>query len=176
VSALDDDLRDLREQLGNGSIQKAYTAIIAWMSRLRTDFAKDRGEWTVSGLYQGQFDMTYFALSPPALKSRDLKLAVVFDYSSFRFEVWLSARNRTVQRRYWKLLRSSGWSWCRLVEPAVGVDAIVVCDVADGLELGDPAALAATVAAAVARLLGELEGFLGIHDPRAVQRGMKQNG
>jgi hypothetical protein len=164
VSTLDGDLRELREQLGKGSIQKAYTAIIASMSRLRTHFAKDRGEWTVSGLYQGQFDMTYFALFPPALKSRDLKLAVVFDYTSFRFEVWLAARNRTVQRQYWELLRSCGWSGYRLVKPAVGVDAIVVYEVADGLELGDPEVLAATIAAAVAQLLGDLEGFLAIHD------------
>ena len=83
------------------------------------------GERAVSGLYQGYFDMTYFALFPPALRSRDLKIAIVFDYEAFAFEVWLAARNRKVQRRYWELFRDSSWSGYHVVEPAAGVDAIV---------------------------------------------------
>ena len=38
--------------------------------------------------------MTYFALFPDALKKHNLKLATVFNYQTFRFEVWLAARNR----------------------------------------------------------------------------------
>ena len=30
-----------------------------------------------------------------------LAVAVVFDYEAFRFELWLAARNRKVQRKYW---------------------------------------------------------------------------
>lgn len=166
MGELGDDLRDLREQLGRGSIQRAYPAIVGYMSRLRAHFASVQGERAVSGLYQGYFDMTYFALFPPELKSRDLKLAVVFDYEAFAFEVWLAARNRKLQRHYWELLRDGGWSGYRLVEPAPGIDAIVELDVAGGLELEDPAALTSRIESAAATLLVELERFLAIHDAR----------
>lgn len=160
------DLRELREQLGKGSIQRAYSAIVGYMSRLRAHFASTQGERTVSGLYQGYFDMTYFALFPPALKSRDLKLAVVFDYQSFRFEVWLAARNRKVQRQYWELLRNSGWSRYRLVEPAAGIDAIVELDIVDEFDLDDPEGLTRQIDEAVASFRSEIEGFLAAHDAR----------
>ena len=161
-----EDLEALRAQLAQGHIARAYSAIIGYMSRLRASYST--GEWPVSGLYQGQFDMTYFAIFPPTLKARDLKLAVVFDYASFRFEIWLAARNRPVQRRYWELLNEGGWTKHRLVEPAVGVDAIAVSEVADGGSLTDPESLTIELDAAVWSLLSDLEDFLSVHDPRAV--------
>lgn len=162
------DLAELRDQLDKGSVQRAYAAIVGYMSRLRAHFAGRDGERAVSGVYQGCFDMTYFALFPPALKSRDLKLAVVFDYEAFKFEVWLAARNRKVQRRYWELFRDGGWSRCRLVEPATGVDAIVEHAVGSGFELDDPEALTAKIEVTTAAFLVELERFLETHDPGRV--------
>ncbi|HOH08780.1 MAG TPA: hypothetical protein PLF89_14745 [bacterium] len=47
-------------------------------------------------MYQGYLDMTYFEFFPDKLKKCDLKLAIVFNYQAFRFEVWLAARNRQV--------------------------------------------------------------------------------
>lgn len=162
------DMEELRRRLGEGAIQQAYTAIVAYMSGLRGRLQTAHDEWSVAGLYQGHFDMTYFGLSVPLLRARDLKLAVVFDYPSFRFQVWLAGRNRAVQRRYWELLRDNGWPTATLVEPAVGVDAIVVADVADGLALVDQEALSASIERAVASLLGDLEHFFDRHDPAAV--------
>ncbi|MDZ4179917.1 MAG: hypothetical protein U1E29_11920 [Coriobacteriia bacterium] len=162
------DLEELRRRLDEGAIQQAYTAIIAYMSGLRGRFDTAHEEWTVAGLYQGYFDMTYFPLVVPSLKTRDLKLAIVFDYPSFGFQVWLAARNRVVQRRYWELLRDNGWPPVTLVEPAVGVDAIVVVDVADGLALVDQDALSASIESAAATLLGDLERFFDRYDPAAV--------
>lgn len=166
ADTLTGDLGELREQLDKGSMQRAYAAIVGYMSRLRALFASREGERAVSGLYQGYFDMTYFALFPPALKSRDLKLAIVFDYEAFAFEVWLAARNRKVQRHYWELFRNSGWSEYRVVEPAAGIDAIVECDVAGGFELHDPEALTSRIETATATFLGDLERFFETHDPR----------
>ena len=123
---LDKDILELRDRLADGSIQRAYKGIVSYMSRLRKVFAEQRGERAISGLYQGYFDMTYFALFSDALKERELKLAVVFNYESFGFEVWLAARNRKVQKQYWELLSKSGYKTYKLVEPAVGIDAIVM--------------------------------------------------
>ena len=69
--------------------------------------------------------MTYFEFFPDKLKKCDLKLAIVFNYQAFRFEVWLAARNRQVQRRYWELLRDAGFDHYPLIAPAAGTDAIV---------------------------------------------------
>jgi hypothetical protein len=167
MQSLGSDLEALHQQLEEGSVQRAYAVILAYMARLRADFASSQPDHTVSGLYQGAFDMTYFALAPRALKTRDLKLAIVFDYSSFRFQVWLAARNRTVQRRYWELLRDNGWTAYPLVEPAAGVDAIAVCDVASGLELEHSGRLTTLLESAVSALAADLERFLTDHDPRA---------
>ncbi len=163
---LGDDLRELQEQLGAGSLQRAYGSIVGYMSRLRAHFADIQGERMVSGLYQGCFDMTYFALFPPALKSRGLKLAIVFDYQSFGFEVWLAARNRTLQRRYWELLRDNGWSKHRLVEPAAGVDAIIESDVTGAFDLAEPEMLTSRIETAARALLDDLAPFLAVHDPQ----------
>ena len=164
--SLRDDLKHLQEQLAEGSAPRAYGAIVTSMSRLRAHFAAAQGERAVSGLYQGTFDMTYFALFPPALKSRGLKLAIVFDYGSFGFEVWLAARNRTLQRRYWELFRDNGWSAHRLVEPAAGIDAIVESDVAGALDLEDPGALTDRIETAALTFLDDVERFLAVHDPQ----------
>jgi len=77
------------------------------MMGLRTHFASKYGDPAVSGLYKGYMDMTYFALFPPSLKRLDLKIAIVFNYEAFRFEAWLAARNRKVQRQYWDDFKDS---------------------------------------------------------------------
>ena len=165
MTSLGDDLRELQQQIGRGSLQRAYGSILDYMSRLRLHFARMEGERAVSGLYQGRFDMTYFALFPPALRSRGLKLAVVFDYTSFAFEIWLAARNRPLQRRYWKLLGDNGWTRHRLVEPAAGIDAIVRLEVADAFALEEPEGLSSRMEAATQALLDDLAPFLDTHDP-----------
>lgn len=166
MSSLNRDLNVLREQLSAGSIQRAYVAILTYMQQLRVRFADTYGERWVSGIYQGSFDMTYFALFPESLKSRALKLAVVFDYESFQFEIWLVARNRKVQRQYWELFRDAAWSKYRLVDPAPGIDAIVEYDLEGGLNLDEPDVLNARIEGAALELLAGVEDFLGSHDPR----------
>jgi hypothetical protein len=161
---LGDDLAKLQSQLDEGALQRAYGSIIGYMSQLRSYFATRDGDRSVSALYQGCFDMTYFALFPRPLKSRGLKLAIVFDYESFAFEVWLAARNRDLQRQYWQLLRDNGWSGHRLVEPAAGIDAIVERDVAAGTSLAAPDVLTSRIEAAAQELLDDLLSFLDVHD------------
>jgi hypothetical protein len=125
MNTLDKDIKELQIRLKDGSIQRAYKGIVSYMSRLRTVFANQQVERVVSGIYQGYFDMTYFALFPDELKVRDLKLAIVFNYETFNFEIWLAARNRKVQKRYWELFFKYGYKKHSIIEPAVGIDAIV---------------------------------------------------
>ena len=164
-------MEEFREQLAEGSIQKAYRALLSYMMGLRRHFKNSNAGFAVSGLYQGYMDMTYFALFPPLLKHHDLKIAIVFNYDAFRFEAWLAGRNRKVQRQYWELFRDSQWPEYRVVTPATGVDSIVECDLATDFDLGDPDALTAIIEAGTVAFIDDIERFLSEHRPREEARG-----
>jgi hypothetical protein len=130
------------------------------MMELRSHFKKKHPTYSVSGLYQGYMDMSYFAVAPPFLKQRKLKIAIVFNYDAFRFEAWLAAANRPVQRQYWELFREGQWPDYRVVAPAAGVDSILECDLADGFAAGDLDKLTAGIETKVAQFIADVERFL----------------
>ncbi len=157
------DLEEFQRQLRKGSIQKAYKALLSYMMDLRTHFKNSYPDSAVSGLYQGYMDMTYFALFPPPLKQRDLKIAIVFNYDAFRFEAWLAGSNRQVQRQYWELFRDSQWPKYRVVTPGRGIDSIVECDLAEDFDLSDPDALTLSIETATVAFIDDVERFLSKH-------------
>lgn len=154
------DMEELRKQLGKGAIQKAYRSLLSYMLSLRTHFADKYGDTAVSSLYQGYMDMTYFAIFPPALKERDLKIAIVFNYDAFRFEAWLSARNRKVQRQYWELFKDSHWDGYRVVAPAGGIDSILECDLTEEFDLSDAEGLTSKIEKGTTAFINKIERFL----------------
>ena len=163
MDSIQQDLDGFKKQLENGSLQRAYRALIAYMSALRTHFAKKYGDSAVSALYQGFMDMTYFAIFTPALKTRDLKIAIVFNYDAFRFEVWLAARNRKVQRQVWELFKDSTLEGLRIIEPAEGIDSIVECDLAQEFDLANSDQLTASIENTSADFITRMEKFLAEH-------------
>lgn len=160
MHSIREDFEEFRRQLRNGSVHRAYAALLSYMLGLRTHFKNSQPDWTVSGLYQGYLDMTYFAIFPPKLKQRDLKIAIVFNYTAFRFEAWLAAGNRQVQRRYWELFRDSHWPDYRVVAPAPGVDSIVEYDLSADFDLSNPDALTARIDAGTAAFIDDIARFL----------------
>jgi hypothetical protein len=166
MHAIQADIEELRAQLGKGSIQRAYRALLSFMMGLRTHFKNSYTGFAVSGLYQGYMDMTYFAIVPPSLKHRGLKIAIVFNYDAFRFEAWLAGSNRKVQRQYWELFRDSQWPEYRVVTPGRGIDAIVECDLVRGSDLSDPDALTASVETGTVAFIDDIERFLSEPQPR----------
>jgi hypothetical protein len=164
MRSIQEDMSELRMQLKSGAIQKAYRALLSYMLDLRTRFKNRYPGYTVSGLYQGYMDMTYFAIVPPSLKQRDLKLAIVFNFDAFRFEAWLAAANRQVQRKYWELVREGRWTGYRIVTPAKGIDSIIECDLADDFDFGDLDCLTASIEKHVVRFIAEIEKFLSEHE------------
>jgi hypothetical protein len=165
MPTIQQDMAEFRRQLEKGPVRDAYRALLAYMLVLRTHFKKRYPDLAVSGLYQGYMDMTYFALLTPALKDRALKIAIVFNYDAFRFEAWLAAGNRKIQRQYWELFREGRWPGYRLVAPAKGIDAILECDLAAGIDLGDPGDLTARIETAVLAFIADIERFLSEGPP-----------
>ncbi len=160
MHSIQEDMDELRRQLTKGSIQKAYRALFSYMIELRTHFVNKYGDPAVSGLYQGYMDMTYFALFPHSLKRLDLKVAIVFNYDAFRFEAWLAARNRKVQRQYWELFKDSHWAGYRVVAPAGGIDSIIECDLAMDIDLSHPEALTSRIENRTLAFINDIESFL----------------
>jgi hypothetical protein len=156
---------ELRRQLRKGVIQNAYRALLSYMMGLRTHFANKYGDPAVSGLYQGYMDMTYFALFSPSLKRLDLKIAIVFNYDAFRFEAWLAARNRKVQREYWELFKDSHWPEYRVIPPSGGIDSILESDLASDFDFSNPDALTSRIENETTAFIGNIEKFLFEQQP-----------
>ena len=125
MTSLNDDIQEYTAQLQNGQIQRAYKGIMDFMSSFKAHMERKLPEYAASALYQGYMDMTYFALTPPALKGKKLKIAVVYLHMENRFECWLAGANRKVQADYIGLLRGKYIGGYALSEPAPGVDSII---------------------------------------------------
>ncbi len=160
MQSIKKDMEELHKQLRNGPIQRAYRELITYMMGIRTHFKNRYPDSSVSALYQGYMDMTYFAISTPALKQRDLKVAIVFNYEAFRFEAWLAGRNRKVNRQYWELLKTRKLSGYRIVTPGKGVDSIVECDLAQGVDLIDMDTLTKTIEKGTHTFINNIEALL----------------
>ncbi|MBN1149567.1 MAG: hypothetical protein JXA78_20060 [Anaerolineales bacterium] len=160
MHSIQKDMQEFQGQLGKGAIQKAYRALLAYMLGLRTHFKNSYPGFAVSGLYQGYMDMTYFALVPPSLKPRGLKIAIVFNYDAFRFEAWMAGSNRKIQRQYWELFRDSQWAEYRVVAPATGIDSIIECDLAKDFDFSDPDDLTSRIETTTAAFINDIERFL----------------
>ena len=154
------DMEEFHRALRNGAIQRAYRTLLSFMMGLRTHFKSKYPNSSVSTLYQGYMDMTYFAIFPPSLKQRDLKIAIVFNYEAFRIEAWLAGRNRSVNRKYWELFKDRKWPAYRVVTPAKGVDSIVECDLTQGFDLLDTEALKTSIETGTVAFIEDIEGFL----------------
>jgi len=155
-----DDMNDLRNAIRGSSIQRAYQCLLSYMNDLRRHFKARYPKYSVSGLYQGYLDMTYFAVVPPFFNRHGLKIPVVFNYEAFRFEVWLSGRNQQVHRSLWELFKKSTWPTYRVVAPGTGVDSIVECDMIETPHFSDLDALTATIEKKTTKFIDEMEKYL----------------
>lgn len=111
--------------LADGELQRAYKGILSYMASLQTQLAERFPDCAGGALYQGYMDMTYFALTPPELRERKLKIALVYLHSERRFELWLAANNRALQAETAKKLSPLPLGKYRVTSPAPGVDAII---------------------------------------------------
>ena len=156
---------EYRKQLEKGAIQHAYRGLMDYFWSLKSFFETKYPNYCQSGrIYYGFMDMTYFALFPEFLKKRKLKIAIVFIHGKFSFEVWLSGINKSVQAKYWKLIREKGWTKYRLPAMTKGSDSIVECVLAENPDFSDLEALAKQIERGTLEFIREVEIFLSEHD------------
>jgi len=161
MSSLQDCVRQYKNQLAEGYLQKAYKGILEYLMALRTHFEKQFPEWTVpGGLYTGYMDMSYFSIIPTSLKERKLKIAVVFIHEACRFEVWLAGVNKAVQAEYWQLIKLSGWSLYKPVATTQGADAIIESVLLENPNFDDLPELTKQIQKGTQKFIFDIEAFL----------------
>lgn len=161
METLQENMIEFKKQLDRGAIQKAYQGLLEYMMGLKNHFSDKYPDYSTMGsLYTGYMDMTYFSLFPGSLKECDLKIAIVFLYDAFRFEIWLSGKNKQVLAKYWKLFKENNWTSYKVVEPEKGVDFIVEYILADNPDFGDMDTLTSKIELETVKFIGDIEDFL----------------
>ena len=160
MKSLPENLVLYREQLQYGAIQEAYKGLMEYILSLKTQFKNRHPEFAVpSNIYFGYMDMTYFSIVPEALKSRGLKIAIVFLHREFRFEVWLAGVNKDVQADYWKRISDSGWDEYRLMPTLKGADSILENVLVENPDFNDLNALTNQIEQETLKFINEVESF-----------------
>jgi hypothetical protein len=161
MKSLQENMDEYKKQLEKGIIQKAYQGLMEYMMSLRNHFTNKYPDFSVPrSIYFGYMDMTYFSILPKSLKDRDLKIAIVFLYDTFRFEIWLSGKNKQVLSKYWKVFNKSNWDKYKVVEPGKGVDSIVEYILVDNPDFSDLEVLTKQIDKGTVKFIQDIESFL----------------
>ena len=161
MKSLQENMVEFRNQLEKGSIQKAYQGLMEYMMSLKNHFSNKYPDYSTPGsLYNGYLDMTYFSILPKSLKDRDLKIAIVFLYDTFRFEIWLSGKNKQVLAKYWEIISTSKWNKYKIVEPTKGVDSVVEHILVDNPDFSDLDVLTKQIEQGTLKFIQDIEEFL----------------
>ena len=161
MKSLQENMVEYKKQLEKGAIQKAYQGLVEYMLSLKNHFGTKYPDFSVSGsMYSGYMDMTYFSVFPKSLKNRELKIAIVFVYDSFRFEVWLSGRNQQVLAKYWKIVKDSGWDKYQLAAQGKWADSILEHVLVYNPDFSDLEALTKQIDQEASKFIRDVESFL----------------
>jgi len=160
MKSLNEYINEYKKQLNKGDIQKAYRGLMDYIMALRTHLKNKYPDYIVTSIYQGYMDMTYFSFFPKSLKRRKLKVGIVFVHDTFRFEVWLSGSNRTVQSKYWKLLKESDWNKYHLTSTPKRVDYVIDHILVNNPDFGDLDSLTKQIERGTLEFITDVEGFL----------------
>lgn len=160
MGSLNDDIREYTNQLGKGTIQKAYKGIMTFMSELKAYLEGKYPEYSASALYFGYMDMTYFAFTPAALRDMKLKAAIVFLHEECRFEAWLAGSNRQVQAEFIESLKKKDTGKYKLSKVSPGVDSIIETIIAAQPDFDKPEELKRIIEAGLMEFLKDIKNML----------------
>lgn len=165
MDKLTESLGLFRNSLRDGWVITAYQGLMEFMKGLRSQFSKKYPDHFISGsLYQGYMDMSYFAIASELLIEKKLKIAIVFNYPEFQFEVYLIGVNKKARSRYIQLFRQSGWDKFRIAPSADGFDFIVAHPMIKNPDFSDLTKLSEAIESDVIQFNREIEEFLKNYD------------
>ena len=156
-------LQVYHEALNKGDIQKAYRSILSFIFELKTELGQKYPKYAISQVYQGYMDMSYFAITPPELRAKKLKIALVYLHEANRFELWLSANNRKLQKEWIDILNqveNRFKVFILFILFGVGIDSIVeyIVHVSPNFEAKE--ALKQSLTINIDRFIKDMEGLI----------------
>jgi len=161
MNSLQDYMDEYQNQIQKGSIQRAYRGLMDYMGHLRTHIKKTYPDYHVpSNLYVGYMDMTFFTLVPKSLNERGLKITIVFLHEDFRFEAWLSGKNKQILIEYWVLMKDHDWKSYRVASHRKGETAILEHTLVEKPNFSDLDGLTEQIEIQTLRFVSEIEDFL----------------
>lgn len=160
MESLREHMFEYRKQLEKGHVQEAYRGLMGYIMDLRTYLKNKYPEYSVSGIYQGYMDMTYFSFTPDSLKSLKLKIALVFIYDTFKFEVWLAGSNKNVQKEYWELFTEKSPDKYHIPSSIKGRDSIVENVLVENPDFGDLDILTEEIENGTLKFMADVVEFL----------------
>lgn len=161
MNSLNDDIREYTTQLGKGHIQKAYKGIMDFMSELKSYLERKYPDFAASAIYFGYMDMTYFAFTPPDLRNKKLKTAIVYLHAENRLELWLAGNNRSIQANYINRLSGRDIGKYMLSKAAPGVDSIIELIIALAPDFDDAEGLKKLLESKIIEFEDEMRMILG---------------
>ncbi|WP_182419067.1 hypothetical protein [Bartonella sp. HY038] len=98
------------EQLKNPQIKAAYQYLIKFMMRLKGLFIRAEGEnFTFGNVSPGYMDYSYFPFYNALVKQHGLRFGIVLNHQNMAFELWLMGQNMMIQKKFWRLFKTSPW-------------------------------------------------------------------
>jgi hypothetical protein len=154
-------LNEYRKQLEKGDIKKAYKGLMEYFENLRLYLKNKYPDYFLSGsVHFGQMDFTYFYFFPKTLKRQKLKIVILFIHDTFKIEVWLSGYNRSVQVKYWKLFKETGWKEYHIAPTTKGVNYIADFVLVDNPDFSNLDALTNQIEKGTLKFIKDVEDFL----------------
>ncbi len=153
-------MSEYKKQLDKGYIKEAYRGLMKFLMDLRVYLKNKYPDYIVGSVYHGYMDMTYFSFFPESLKSKQLKIAIVFNHDLFRFEVWLAGSNKNIQKRYWDMFIETNWDKYTLPLNIKNKDSIVEYNLVPNPDFSDLEALKEQIELGTIRFIGDIEDFL----------------
>ncbi len=154
-------MHEFKIQLNKGKIQEAYRYIFDIFADLGK-VLKNIEDKTISinSLYHGYLDMTYLPIITNKLKDNGLKIAIVFNYSPFQFEIWLSAINRKKRKEILEIITNSNWKKYKIVENDENTDAIIELKIQGIDEYTHKSEIVSLISKETVVFINELETFI----------------
>lgn len=154
-------MNDFKDQCARGGIQRAYQYIFALFADVGHEIVRNRNKMiSVNSLYHGYLDMTYLPVTTDILKENGLKIAVVFNYSLFRFELWLSAINRKKRTEVLAIMSQSKWKKYKTVENDGNTDALIERAIKGIDDFNDRSGIASLITKESITFINDIESFI----------------
>ena len=126
-----------RQLVQTTSLADSYGEFVRLFRFLWVQMEKEMPQFQFQGnIVENAMDYSYFQFTSQELKSRGLKIAVVFLHRQFRLEVWLSGVNRSSQKRWFPVLAAEDCPFLRTENPERS-DYILRSLLPDGWNLAD---------------------------------------